>query len=416
MKAMLHLPQKALFDKLIVPWGLFLGLVAGFGACCLGGYYVSRQNHIENFERFHNFLTPLSQFYPTACQIRELARSNLDPHKIVVIVGGDSVLQGYGQSLSQVWTRKLQALLGKRYQVINFGLLCGRTGEFGATAAEFLSRDFNKLILITNQSVGTLHQDPDGLLFKYFFWDAYYKGLLLPHPERDARLREMENEVDPESGCPGNGHHPAPATRTKGERLKELRAEMSLDRDLHFTDLWNTLGYTHFFTVWTALTRDSFARARKHYADDGIAAQPNPALYLGDRIDYLHNIFAAINSSGESWWTVFERSTLCMFPEPTRKRTLILVTWFHPGCSTGLSRADQASYGRISRMMVRRLEYLGFSAMESGKGFASDDYADYCHLVDSGGAKMAARVAPKVRELAKRLGYTKNPLHKRGQD
>jgi len=324
----------------------------------------------------------------------------------VVIVGGDSVLQGYGQSAAHAWTKKLQALLGSRYQVINFGLLCGRTGEFGATAAEVLCRDFPKLILITNQTVGTLHQDPDGHLFKYFYWDAYYKGLLLPNPERDVRLREMESEPDPEEGCPGLPGPTAQTTRLKGERLGEMRAEMALDSVLHFTDLWNTIGYRHFFTVWTALTRESFTWARKRYADDGVDLPPAPTVFVADRIAYLHDIFNAISSSGEAWWDLLEQSTRATFPEPLRQKTLILVTWFHPACFAGMSPADQVRYVRISRRMVDRLKKLGFAAVETGKDFSATDYTDVCHLVESGGAEMAARVAPKVRELARRLGYT----------
>ncbi len=399
--------QRPGFDKLIAPWVLFLGAVAGFGVCCALGFLASRQNQIQHFERFHHFLTPLTQFYPTACQVRELARASLDPNKIVVIVGGDSVLQGYGQSRPHVWTRKLQALLGGRYQVINFGLLCGRTGEFGATAAEFLCRDFPKLILVTNQSVGTINQDPDGLLFKYFFWDAYSKGLLLANPDRDARLREMEAEPDPEAACPGPGPKAAPTTRLKGERLAELRAEMALDSALHFTDLWNTIGYRHFFTVWTALTRDSFTRPRRRYADDGVDLPPAPAAFVADRVAYMHDVFKAVSSSGNAWWDLLERSTRATFPKALRPRTLILVTWFHPACYAGMTPLDRAHYVRISRGMADHIRKVGCSAVEAGKDFAATDYADNCHLVESGAAKLAGRVAPQVRDIARRLGYTR---------
>jgi len=43
--------------------------------------------------------------------------------------------------------------------------------------------------------------------------------------------------------------------------------------------------------------------------------------------------------------------------------------------------------------------------LEAGETYTADDYADASHLAESGGAKLAAELAPKVRGLARRLGY-----------
>src|SRR5207245_11801285 len=98
------------------------------------------------------------------------------PNKIIVIVGGSSVLHGTGQAASQVWTRKLQEVLGERYQVINLALRCGRTNEFGQVAAEMLLAEYPQMIFICDCFSGDLFAEPDGLFYKYFYWDAYYKG------------------------------------------------------------------------------------------------------------------------------------------------------------------------------------------------------------------------------------------------
>jgi hypothetical protein len=398
-------PRATLFDRLVAPWALFLGAAAGFAACCAAGWAVSRQNPFENFERFHVFLTPYTHFYPTANQVRELARARLDPHKIAVVIGGDSVLQGLSQSPARVWTKKLQALLGDRYQVLNFGFYGAHTGEFAAVAAEVLARDCPKLILVVNQPLGNAQSDPDGYAFKYFFWDAYFKGLLLPHPERDARLAELDAETEPEQILPVCGLEPVRKLRPKGCRLGELRAEMRLDSALRFTDLWNTVGYEHFFTVWTYLTADSFALARKYYTDPDKGREPNRELHFAERVTDLRAIVANLDDPRAPFWPELERSARCAFPEPVRRRTLILVTWTNPRYFAGLSPRERAGHARVSAWTVARLRKLGFDAVEAGKAFTPADYFDFGHLLAPGGAKLAAAVAPRVRALARRLGY-----------
>jgi hypothetical protein len=396
-------PRTAL-ERLVAPWALFAGLAAGFGACCAAGWVVSRQNLFENFERFHVFLTPYTQFYPTACQVRALAKSRLDPDKVAVLVGGDSILQGFSQRPARVWTKKLQALLGDRYQVLNLGLYGAQTHEFGATAAETLSRDYRKLILLTDLSSGCLHPAPDGLRLKYFFWDAYFKGLLLPHPERDTRLRVTAEDPNPEPLSVGRARPEGARVRTERERVAELRAEMRLDSALRFTDLWNTVGYRWVFTLWTSQTRACFTRARRYYTDDGRAGQGD-TLNPGDRGASVRTLLGVLESDPTRSWAGFQETARAAFPELTRPRTLLLVMWHSPLYLRELSPEDRLRYARASRQTLRRLTALGFAAMEGGKGFRPADYVDIGHLAESGGVKLAAAVAPAVRALARRLGY-----------
>jgi hypothetical protein len=397
----------SLFDRLVAPWALFLGAVVGFAGCCAAGWVVGRQNPFERFERFHVFLTPYTHFYPTASQVGALARARLDPNKIAVIIGGDSVMQGLSQAPARVWTKKLQALLGDQYQVINFGFYGAHTGEFAAVAAETLARDYPKLILVANQPLGNFQTDPDGYAFKYFFWDAYFKGLLLPHPERDARLLELDEETEPEQILPTCGMEPAKKFRPKKCRLAELRTEMRIDSALRFNDLWNTLGYEVFFTVWTYLTADSFILARQYYADPDQGREPNRDLHFAERVADLRAIITDLASPHTHFWPELERSARCTFPEAVRKRTLILVTWTNPLYFPGLTSRERAEHARISARTVASLRKWGFAAVEVGKDFAPTDYFDFGHLVAPGGAKLAAVVAPRVRALARRLGYEK---------
>jgi hypothetical protein len=381
-----HPQEHSLFDRLVAPGALFLGLAASFLGCCLAGYLAGRRNHFHHFERFHVFLSPEQHFYPTVCQVRQLAKSRLDPGKIAVVVGGSSVLQGYSQPLTGLWTRKLQALLGDRYQVINFGVRSAMTAEFGATAAEVLSREYPRLLLITDTSPASFCAEPDGRHYKYFFWDAYCRGWLLPHPRRDDCLRP------------------------RGEPRVELEAQMLLNRSLSFNDLWHTLTYTRFCTLWgcgTEVAGIPFTRARRHFPDHDPFLEKLPGYRAPDHGEWMQSMLNWTAAQPAKAWGVVEGAMADAFPEPLRRQTLVLVLQPSPRYRRLLTAGEQAGYIRLGRETARRLERLGFAAQALGHDFAESDYTDYRHFNEAGGADLAAAIAPKVRELARQLGYTR---------
>jgi hypothetical protein len=93
------------------------------------------------------------------------------------------------------------------------------------------------------------------------------------------------------------------------------------------------------------------------------------------------------------------------FPEPYRRRTLLLAIPESPHYVDRLSAQERAQYRLFFPTVVGRLEEKGFAALDV-EGLTSRDYVDRCHLSEEGGEKLARAVAPKVRELARRLGYT----------
>ncbi len=385
----MHVPgPRSAFDRLIWPPILFFGMAVGFAACALSGYLASRHNLVKHFQRFHGYINPGTQFYPTASQVRELVRSRVPPDKIAVVVGGNSILNGSLQAPPDLWTNRLQALLGDRYRVINLGLCGTRPGEFGAIAADMRCREYQKTILITNLSPGNFDTPPDGTNFKYFFWDAYYKGFLLPHPARLERLQELEGE---------DSKH--------AEQRRELKREMQLDSVLYFNDLWTSVAYKNVFTVWTPLTRDSFLKARKSYQDNDWGPRPGHVRDMHDRGRHVHTDVEVFGRKPNKMWARFDRAAVTCFAEPVRRRSLLLVMWQSPDYLAYLNSEDQAGYARLSRQTVRHLEKFGFRAVEVGKDFQAADFGDSCHLAASGGSKLADAVAPEVRKLARRLGY-----------
>jgi hypothetical protein len=401
--------ETSTFDRLISPPALFLGVGLSFLACCGAGFWASRHDCLENFQRFHVFLSPETLYYPTVNQVRQLVKGRVGPGQIAVVVGGSSILHGTGQTEAQLWTRKLQALLGGRYRVINLGMRSARTAEFGGVAAEVLSRDLKKLIFVSDLHPEGMYGEPDGTYYRYFFWDAHARGLLVPHRRREERLRPWAGKVEETEPGPGTGV----ASR------EELQFQMGLDRGCYFNDLWTTLAYTHLVTVWTPLTRECFSRPRRRYADPEAGPGPPATRFATDfdrSMAQLRGQFAGrcVKDAAGKWvedprpgtWARFDRVAREHFPPSVRRRTLLLVVWNSAYHVNRLSADERSCYAAVSRLAVGRLKKLGFAALEVGKNYSPADYADYQHLTEAGGARMAAAVAPRVRALARRLGYT----------
>jgi hypothetical protein len=105
-----------------------------------------------------------------------------------------------------------------------------------------------------------------------------------------------------------------------------------------------------------------------------------------------------------------EKSLMCQefwasFPGPYRARTLVLIPHESPHYVRQLTPAEQDVYRDLAVRQVRILEAAGFASLEVGRGYTEEDFLDRCHLSETGGLRLAAEVAPKVRELAGRLGY-----------
>ena len=213
------------------------------------------------------------------------------------------------------------------------------------------------------------------------------------------------------------------------QQQQELRGQMRLDSRLYFRDLWNTLAYTEVFTVYTGPARmfavwagqdaEWFTCPRKVFRDGDPGAKPPAVRDEGNPtvVTALHEHLRGLcrrrgrgrwlENEAEDEWRTFDRSVATAFPEECRRRTLLLVTWFSPYLIRQLSGDEQACYAEVSALTRKHLEHAGFPTLEVGRGFSFTDYADWHHLAVPGGARLAAQVAPRVRALARQLGYVK---------
>ncbi len=400
-------PKPSLLSSVLRPWPTLLGVVVSFVGCCAAGRAVSKINSYENFQRFHPYINFTTLHYPTVSQVRALGRSTLDREKTIVVVGGNSILHGSSVGSAESWTIRLQKLLGEDYQVINLGV-CGMTAqEFGATAAEVLSRDFPKLIFVTNTWAGVTSPfgEPDGQPFiRYFFWEARSRGWLLEDSDRETRLQQLAS------------------VRKADPSFRELQSQLRLDRRLFSRDLWTTLQYTHFTTTWCPVVGPTWYRARKKYSDSGRTEPPLPPSVLQRwsevEVKRLQGLLAAnrpflVNRrapvgpapSASLPPTPVEECVKVCFPAACRPRTLILINDPSPFYLNQLTPGEKVEYFEVAALTTETLERAGVRSLEIGKGYPLGHFHDTYHHSPAGGWQMAESVAPLVREMAGQLGY-----------
>jgi hypothetical protein len=388
--------------KLLIPYPLFLGIAAAFLACCILGY-VSRGEPYAGFERFHRYINPQTCFYPTASQVLATARAALPSDRIAVVVGGNSVLNGAGQGLP-LWTARLQELLGPEYQVINLAMCGAGPAEVGGTTAEMLLREHPRLILITNTWAGPSGSpgEPDGGLLRYFFWDAYYKGLLPHAPEREEGLREV--------AC----------KKALDDAYDELKRGLHLDAYLSHRDLWTALAYSRFSTVWHPLLEGTFAQARASYVPADTKPfrsehRPDDAVALGavrDLVRSSGNFVLPGNEVAAKRVNPDYATTMCRdlrrcFPEEVRRRALLVIAHYNPYRVEQLTAEERKRYYELFPATVAIAEAAGLHAVEIGRSYTAADYFDWLHFTRSGGQKLAGDLAPQIHRLARELGYTR---------
>jgi hypothetical protein len=381
----------------LAPYSFLGGALCAFLTCCLAGWVAGRSNIYHHFVRFNGYINAQTLYYPTASQVRALGRARLDPDKIAVVVGGNSILLGHGVGSAQVWTKHLQEELGDRFEVLNFAIPAALPAEFGGIAAEMLQREHAKLLFVTDCGSSTFPTIPDGQIYRYFFWDAYYKGLISRDARRDARLSK---EVEKRS--------------REGESFPELQRGARLDATLRFQDLWTTVAYKHLCTIWTPLTPRHFTWPRRRCVEpEHLPQPPLEQRYPPSSAARAREILMVMMQCGPGLLEgTPENSPLIhylheCFPEECRRRTLMLVMRDSPHYIAQLSSAEQAAYSSVFPAMARALEAGGMPAMDIGADYSEMDYLDCSHIGEQGGQRLARDIAPKLRGMAEQLGYLK---------
>lgn len=398
---------------------LLLGVVVGFGALCVLGRRAAREDYFPGFVRFMRWTAPDTKFYPTVGEMMSIVRTQAKPSQVLVIVGGNSILRGVGQPADKIWTKTLQENLGPGYAVVNLAFNGSGITDGGAVAAEALRKEYPRQIYIAN-AAPTQPPAPDGTgVYRFVFWEARAKGLLIDDPARNAAI-VVSNQNPVVRNPPPEG----------GQGLQELRAREWLDHLFYFQDFWNRVTYEHFNLVWGSYSPGptAFLAARKTYPDP----EPDRAAYkLSDRYapnsdaemiivigdsQYAYGVVDATgfheqkDASGK-WalyaptWDQFSAGIKGVMPQELKKRTLILMSRSSPYYVRKLTPDQQERDDLAYLHAVEEWKAGGYDSIDYGKDFTADDYGDRTHLTWRGGDKLAALVADKVREMSRNLGY-----------
>ena len=394
--------------KLAPAWfrsrSFLLGFVAGAALLSWLGWRASRWDYHPDFTRFQREISPEGSYYPTIAEMGTIARARCRADQVLVIVGGNSIFYGVGQPVDQVWTRRLQALLGDRYAVVNLAFRGASASDGGALAAEVLQREFPRQIYVAN--VGSMVcLDPTGSdPYRFLFWEAYYKGLLLPYAPRsnyvwDVFERHWSNLA----------------------LMVDVIGKVELDRALHFDDFWNYITIDRINTVPSFYHPDfpGTFTPRGRYPDD---EQDFRSIPFGER--YRDSAFGVemqiVRGSTEPYyeqapdgsWRLneqtrqhFDAMDRAAMPAVLRNRTLIVVSQNSPYYLDRLTPAERAREEAAYRDSLEIWRDAGYAAMTYPPGLTVDDYGDRTHLTVPGGEKLAASVAAEVGDLAGRLGY-----------
>lgn len=379
------------------------GVVLGLVAMALLGRRAASQNVHRDFVRFIPTIAPDTKYYPTVSEMIAVVRAKAKPGQILVIVGGNSVLYGVGQPRERIWTKALQDKLGDDYAVVNLAFRGSLITDGGAVVAEALREEFPRQIYIAN-AAPTQSPTPDGsLVYRFIYWDAYYKGMLIDDPARNAAIEAFNN-------------HPP-----YSDGLTELKLRLRLDRIFYFQDFWNDVAVEKFNTVWgryfPGVTR--FLRPRKINPDPepDLLTFPMNVRYIpaNDEIEALnvrgYSMYAFDKDPEGKWvpnpnvWEPFRVAVRPIMPEVLKKRTLILLSRSSPYYIRRLPPDEQERDNLSYQRAVDLWQEAGFASIDYGSDFTVDDYGDRTHLTWKGGEKLATLVSAKVREMSVTLGY-----------
>jgi hypothetical protein len=385
------------------PAWLLGGLLAGLVVMSWLGRQATATDYHPGFTRFFPAISPEAGYYPTVDEMAAIVRQRTRPDQILVIVGGNSVLQGVSQPADRMWTKVLQDQLGSRYVVLNFALRGSMPMDGGEIVADALRDEFPRQIYIANDKPLAVVDTLGSEAYRPIFWQAYFAGRLAPHPAREQEVRRRLWD---------------PLHR---EKSPEIVGEAVLDRVLRFRDYWNRVAFTRLNTIASIYAPAPPAlfsprsRQRDEEMDGGsvpVATRYRPEGVARELEIIRAGTAGAYRAQPDGGWAVDAawrdqvRGTLEQaLPSPLRSRTLMLVGRDSPFYRDRLSAAERARDEQAIRDTVELYRSVGYQSIDYGADFTVQDYYDRSHLTASGGQKLATAVAAEVRRLAAQRGY-----------
>jgi hypothetical protein len=112
-----------------------------------------------------------------------------------------------------------------------------------------------------------------------------------------------------------------------------------------------------------------------------------------------------LNENAPVWESIRQAATNC-FPDMMREHTLFVIKDFSPYYTSRLSVGEQRGVEIVQNKTIGIIEEAGFPTVNVTGVFGAEDFMDRTHLAPLGGEKFATLLSVRIRELAKKLGYT----------
>ncbi len=377
----------------------FMGFGIAFSYCIWTGIRVRNQDQHPNFGRFHIMIAPDTHYYPTLSEMQSIIRKRCQPDQILIIIGGNSILNGVGQPIDQIWSRRLSEELGSRYCVINFAFRGATMTDAAAVVAESLRTEFPNQIYVTNTGAMGWASPFGSTTYRWLFWEAFYNGALIDDPIRNLAIKTLQE--------PG---------------LLPLYEQAVYQKSAHLTaapDLWNSFNLNTCMTIATPLLRTWSEtlkpRAKFQDIENNFNDIPFKDRYRAENNTIEMEITKGFSILGykqpnegnwvqnKSHWEAYQKGLSEMMPKELRARTLILLSRNSPFYLSQLSPSELEREDLSYADSLTVLNDLGFSAIEYGRDFNLEDYGDRTHLTIQGGTKLATLVAKKIKTIAHKI-------------
>jgi hypothetical protein len=324
-----------------------------------------------------------------------IAESGSKPDQTIVVIGGNSIFYGLGQNVSDLWTDRLQDMLGNRFAVFNFAMPAADPFDAAYWAAEALLKKRKKVLYITTAIPGKTGTVGGSDLYGYTFWDANEKHLLFNDKTRKQSIAMQINSLPEKERL----------------RLEELQLRMKLDSFCYFEDLWTAAAYSKFFTVWTGVTAASPLKPREQFENETYQTPPVAVRFNGDHdiglLRCYNRSYFELNTDTprESFWSKCVNDTKTFVPDPVKRNCLIVVSTHAPAAIDHLTDLEKSRERKSSIMSQDFWQKSGYHSITLRDKLANDDFLDSRHLIASGGLKVATQVSTQVKGLAKELGF-----------
>jgi hypothetical protein len=383
--------------KWIRPTFFFVSFILSFIFCCILGYVVNSTARLNHFVRFFSYISPAVDYYPTSGELLATAKHDVDKNKILVLIGGSSIFRGDGQNSDDLWSSKLQKILGDQYKVLNYASNGAGFASFGGVAYRILKEHYPKIIFVATCSYADDNSIEGNYIYKYLFWDAYYKKLFHPNITEQQQIDNLKKqEMASQEGV-------------------EFHLMSYLDSIFYFKNLWNWVTYRFGYTIWSNLTRDDSFKARRKFIDikyDNLALAneigrkrfPDEVKMISNDAHLQANIDLTTNQYKPTKAKKLYQQYNDLFTPEYRSKILCFFPTYNPRLLSALSVNDQKAYKILIKETASIVKLLGYNVMHN-KNMIPDDYVDLMHYLASGGDKLAKQMVPEITIIAKKNHY-----------